>query len=84
MGFSEGFDDQVETEPVLPEPVGQCRLIGRMIGRTDEVLPCLSAAVKAPQSRKQDIGMVRPRQLPNGQYECNHPCHDKTKCRHYW
>ncbi|RXW22343.1 hypothetical protein EST38_g3523 [Candolleomyces aberdarensis] len=46
-------------------------------------LPKPVAAVEAPKSRKQDSGMVQPRKLPNGNYECNHPCNDKAKCRHY-
>ncbi|KZT27339.1 P-loop containing nucleoside triphosphate hydrolase protein [Neolentinus lepideus HHB14362 ss-1] len=26
----------------------------------------------------------KPKKLENGNYECNHTCKDKTKCRHFW
>ncbi|KAK7694047.1 hypothetical protein QCA50_003623 [Cerrena zonata] len=25
-----------------------------------------------------------PKKMANGKYLCNHPCKDKTKCRHFW
>ncbi|KAJ7461495.1 Sec63 Brl domain-containing protein [Mycena latifolia] len=29
-----------------------------------------------------DKSPPKPKKLPNGNYKCNHPCKDKTKCRH--
>ncbi|KAF6764008.1 Sec63 Brl domain-containing protein [Ephemerocybe angulata] len=36
----------------------------------------------ANKSKPNDLVSVA-RQLPNGNYECSHTCHDKTQCRHF-
>ncbi|KAJ7709458.1 hypothetical protein B0H17DRAFT_1190666 [Mycena rosella] len=37
-------------------------------------------SAKAPEVR--DTSTPKPKKLANGNYKCNHPCKDKTKCRH--
>lgn len=43
--------------------------------------PTKTTQSNTARSANLHLGLKR---LPNGNYECNHTCKDKSKCRHMW
>ncbi|KAF7363796.1 ATP-dependent DNA helicase MER3 [Mycena sanguinolenta] len=66
--------DELPEPQVAKDPVVRDLTKGRV--KKDETKP----AQDVPKT--SDISPSKPEKLVNGNYKCNHPCKDKTKCRH--
>ncbi|KAF7337997.1 ATP-dependent DNA helicase MER3 [Mycena venus] len=78
MNVDEHGDELPEPPVVKDHPV--VRDLTKPRAKKDERRTTKSAVADVPKI--PDSSPPKPKKLPNGNYNCNHLCKDKTKCRH--
>jgi ATP-dependent DNA helicase HFM1/MER3 len=83
------LDSSDDVRLAKPEPVSPT--VQKTSGKSCPFLAALvftQASVEhrteSEPANKDNPGPPPPRKMANGNYECNHTCNDKSKCRHYW